>query len=128
MPTAFPRFPQLKLDAAAQPGPRLPEALPLIGLFVLGPRPRRSPERPVARALGSTSTRPLTRAEAALALVRHTASARLFDRALLGWHLELCSALAERLPVAELTYPWSGALAPGLVERIERLAAVAEAP
>jgi len=110
VPTAYPWFPQLKLDTAAQPGARLPEALPLAALFVLASGRGTPATTPV--------TRSLTRAEAALALVRHTASARLFDRSLLEWHLELCSALAERLPVIELTYPWRGGLVPGLVETV----------
>ncbi len=128
-PTAYPRFPQLKLDPAAQPGARLPEAIPLAALFVLAPGPA---ERPAERAVegapdgppgrpgqsGQPVVRRLKRAEAALALVRHTASARLFDRVLLARHLELCSALAERLPVAELTYPWRGALVPGLADAV----------
>jgi|GEM_PF-622340 len=109
-PTAFPHFPQLKLAADAQPGAGAPEALPVAALFVLGRRGTDGSPGPVSR--------PLPKAAAALALVRHTASARLFDGPLLDRHLDLCTAVAERLPVAELDYPWRGEVVPGLAETV----------
>ena len=110
---AHPHFPQLKLGPAEQPGPSLPEAVPLRGLFVLAsggaPPGTRSPR---------VRHRPMGPREALVALLRHTVAARLFDRSLLRAHLDRCSALAEAVPVSELVYPWSGSLVDGLPETI----------
>ena len=103
---ALPRFPQLKLAPDAQPGAALPERMPVARLLTLAPG---APEEAVG-------VRPLGPREAALALLRHTAAARLFDRDLLERHLEACSRIASCGGVAELTLPWTGRLPPDLAE------------
>lgn len=101
---ALPRFPQLKLAPDAQPGAALPERLPLAKIFVLLP----------GAAEGTVRVRPLGGRDATLALVRHTAAARLFAPELLERHLETCARMAAAVPVAELSIPWTGELPPGL--------------
>lgn len=103
---ALPRFPQLKLAPDAQPGAALPERMPVARIFTLVPG---APEKAV-------EVRPLGAREAAVALLRHTATARLFDRVLLERHLEACSRIGSSGDVAELTVPWTGRLPPDLAE------------
>lgn len=93
---ALPRFPQLK----AQPGYAIcsgqPERVPVALVYVLAP----------STTEGATcEIQPLTARGAALALVRHTVAARLFDHTLLARHLATCSEAAARVPVRRLTYP-----------------------
>ncbi len=92
---AWPRFPQLKLPAASQPGLHLPEQIPLDEIFVLVPIPRSS----------NPEVLPLSPGEAAKALLSHTAGTRLFTRELLGNHLEFCTRAAGRLRARRLAYP-----------------------
>ena len=90
---ARPRFPQLKLAPADQPGAGLPEDLPLAAVYGLDP-----PAETVA-------VRPLSSRDAALTLVRHTVAARLFAPGLLERHFGVCAGLAAEVPVRALAYP-----------------------
>ena len=90
---ALPRFPQPNLAPELQWRPPAPGRLDLAEVCLLEPggeevRLRRSPRR-----------------AAALALVRQTVGARLFDRDLQAVHLEFCAELAGRLPVRVLRFP-----------------------
>lgn len=100
------RFPQLKLPPDAQPGAVSPERMPVARICVLAPG---APGEAIRM-------RPLSTREATLALVRHTATARLFDRDLLERHLEACARMANAGAVPELTVPWTGTLPPDLTE------------
>lgn len=104
---SLPRFPQLKLPPDRQPGAAIPAPVPLRAVYVL--------ERPAGPGGGaSLRIREISRRDAALALVRHTVGARLFDRELLARHLEACAGAAGRLRVRRLSYPWSERLPAGL--------------
>ncbi len=93
----LPHFPQLKLGPGGQYGPQRPERPAVTHVCVL---------EPVAESTSTTAgTEPLDPAAAALALVRHTASARLFPGALLAGHLAACGAMAQRVPVRRAVYP-----------------------
>jgi hypothetical protein len=107
-----PRFPQLKLPADRQPAAGAPEGLPLAGLFLLAP----SEDSRAGR--GEVGLEELSSRDAALALVRYTAAARLFAPDLLERHLGAAAIVAGRLPVRRLTYPWLGRPVPGLAEAL----------
>ncbi len=92
---AWPRFPQRKLPADAQPGAALPERLPLAAICDLVPA---APE-------AAPAAERLPEAAAATALLRQTAGARLFDAALLEAHLAFAAELAARVPVYRLAVP-----------------------
>lgn len=90
---ARPRFPQLKLAAAEQPGISLPERLPLAAVYVLAERPE---------GVRVTPLRPLL---ATSHLVRQTVAARLFAPDLLARHADFCARAVGAVPVRELAYP-----------------------
>jgi hypothetical protein len=94
--SARPAFLQPRLEADAQYHRSRPETVALDAVVVLDVAP-------------ATRVRfePMGRREAALTLVSHTIASRLFDAALAFRHLDFCAALAERIPVARLTYPRS---------------------
>lgn len=108
---AWPRFPQRKLPPEAQPGPALPERLPLALVCDLLPA---APEAAPAAEW-------LPEAAAATALLRQTAGARLFDAELLEAHLAFAAALAARVPVCRLAVPRRLEALPAVREAIERL-------
>jgi hypothetical protein len=92
---AWPRFPQLKLPVDAQPGPGLPEQLPISKVCVLsdvGVEKMPALER-------------LPAIQAVQAYLGHTAGTRLFNSDLLAQHLAFCSWAAERVPAYRLIYP-----------------------
>ncbi len=92
-PRAAPHFPQFKLRDDEQYPSGLPASLPISAVLVL-------------RRGGTTcSAKPLHGHAAALSLVAHTDSSRLFWPELQSAHLEHCARLAERIMVAELQYP-----------------------
>jgi hypothetical protein len=95
-PCVLPHFPQLKLPNDVQPATRLPERLPLTTIYVLGGQGDGGDE---------VSIHSLSAQEAALALIRHTATTRLFGAALLKNHLAACTDIAASMPVRELSYP-----------------------
>ena len=91
----WPRFPQLKLPLQAQPGPGLPEHLPLNALCVLTSAGQE--EIPELQLLPpNLATREL---------ISHTAGTRMFTPELLGNHLAFCTHVAGQVPVYRLTYP-----------------------
>lgn len=93
---ALPSFPQLKLPAGRQPGNLLPQRLALDAIFLLAGGASRS----------TVEARRLAPRQALEFLIRHTVAARLFAPDLLALHLHAFSALARRLPVYDLRYPW----------------------
>jgi hypothetical protein len=108
---AWPRFPQRKLSPDAQPGPALPEKLPLAAICDLVPA---APDAvPAAERLPE--------AAAATALLRQTAGARLFDADLLEAHLAFVAELAARVPVYRLAVPRRREALPAVRETIESL-------
>ncbi|HSM50933.1 MAG TPA: hypothetical protein VLA75_05985 [Thermoanaerobaculia bacterium] len=107
----WPRFPQRKLSPESQPGPVLPERLPLALVCDLLPA---APEAaPFAERLPE--------AAAATVLLRQTAGARLFDAELLEAHLAFGAELAARVPVYRLAVPRRLEALPAVREAIERL-------
>jgi hypothetical protein len=92
--TAWPALPQLKLPGAAQWRGR--EALPLRAVCVLQPE---GPDLATVRA------EPLAVRDAALAFVRHTVGARLFDATLAGAHMRAAAMAAEAAPWWRLRVP-----------------------
>jgi hypothetical protein len=90
---ACPRFPQLKLAAAEQPGSRLPERLPLAAVYLLKQR---------SHGVRASLLRPV---QAIAHLVRQTVAARLFAPDLLVRHADFCAHVVGRVPVRELAYP-----------------------
>lgn len=94
---AMPRFPQLKMPASAQPSVHERERLPLAGIYAL------SPPSP---SLSEPRIEPLSQAEAALSLVRHTVASRLFAPDLLAQHLRQVSSAVSLAPVRRLSVPF----------------------
>lgn len=92
---AWPRFPQLKLPPGSQPGPHLPEQLPLGKICLLLPAGK--DDTPAVQLLPP--------GEAVKALLAHTAGARLFEPDLLSRHLEFCARSAAQVPAYRLAYP-----------------------
>jgi predicted kinase len=92
--TAWPSLPQLKLSGAAQWRGR--EALPLRAICVL------EPDRP---DVATVRAEPLAVRAAALAFVRHTVGARLFDAPLAGAHMRAAAMAAEAAPWWRLRVP-----------------------
>ena len=95
-PMARSDFPQLKLPSGEQPYLTGPSSLPLRAVFLLQP----------PRAAGTVRVEKVAARHSALALIRHTVAARLFDARLLERHLHFFAAVAERIPVCRLSYPW----------------------
>lgn len=108
---AWPRFPQLKLPLASQPGPHLPEQLPLGKIVLLSP----------AGMDAAPAVQLLPVGEAVKVLLSHTAGTRLFDPDLLGRHLAFCTRSAEQVPVYRLAYPHRREALPVIKEILENL-------
>lgn len=92
---ALPRYPQLKLQVDRQPSLPLPERMPVHSVYLLE-------NVPSARAV---SLRSLSGVDGALALVKHTVAAMLFDRDLLARHLRFCVGAAAAIDVRRLSFP-----------------------
>ena len=107
---ALPHFPQLKLPPESQPAVGQPERMPLRAIYLLS-----APE--TGRA--ACEIRAVSPREAALALVRHTVAARLFDSDLLARHMAFCSTVAKRVPVRILSYPRQVAWLPRVRDALE---------
>jgi hypothetical protein len=107
---AQPHFPQLKFPPDEQPWLGLPERMPLRAAYVI------AQPSPVRREI---AVERLAQQEAALALVRHTVAARLFDRELLANHLAFATQAAQRIPVRRLLYPRDYGLLPRVAAAIE---------
>jgi hypothetical protein len=108
---AKPRFPQLKLPPEAQPGPHLPESLPLQRICVLAEaRPEEQPELELLPA-----------SQAAQVLVSHTAGTRLFEPKLLAEHLQFCARAATQVRVYRLKYPRRRETLPEIKELLEAI-------
>jgi len=117
----LPRFPQLKLPAAEQYPADAPERLPLCTAFAL------APDRTGDRV--DVAVERLAPLPASLALLRHTAAARLFDRNLAAGHLEACGRAAGRLPLCDLRYPFTFAVFPSIARALaSKLGPEPEAP
>ena len=107
----WPHFPQLKLSDEAQPGPNLPEHLPLDRVCILtSVDPEQSP-----------ALRLLPPGEAIQGLLRHTAGTRLFSPDLLAGHLAFCSQIAGQVRVYRLLYPARRDILPHVKELLENL-------
>lgn len=104
---ARPSFPQPRLSPTEQYGTGRPERIPIEAVYVLG--------EPTG---GEVRLEPLSRREAALALVKHTMAARLFDEALTAQHLELCATLARGARIARLSYPRTLSALPRVLEAV----------
>jgi hypothetical protein len=91
---AWPHFPQLKMSAESQPGPGLPEHMPVSRICLLTNAGQGiSPELKL-----------LSRSHALTVLLSHTAGARLFDPRLLAGHLAFAAEVARQVSVYELSY------------------------
>ena len=108
---AWPHFPQLKLDVHAQPGPGLPERLPVRLVCVLADTDGQHPP----------GLEPLPSGQAVQALLGHTAGTRLFPPDLLAQHLAFCSAAVLRLPSYRLAYPHRWEAVPLIKDLLESL-------
>ncbi len=108
--SVLPHFPQLKLPMNAQPGPELPESLPLNKIYTLTPaEPDAMPE-----------LQQLPPSLAVQELLRHTAGTRMFSPKMLGNHLSFCSLAARQIPVYQLTYPHRKEALPKVKELLEK--------
>ena len=92
---AWPHFPQLKVSPDAQPGPALPEQIPVDRICLMMN----------AEGGQSAGLQLLERGRAVQVLVGHTAGARLFDPRLLAGHLAFASEVVQRIPVYGMIYP-----------------------
>ncbi len=113
----LPHFPQLKYGPGAQPGPAVAGSLPLAAIYLLD-----APAAGAAASRHDVAVEPLHGFAAALALVRHTVSARLFSDELLSRHTDFCIRLAGSLPVRRLRYPRTWQSLPRVAETVRRLA------
>jgi hypothetical protein len=107
----WPRFPQLKLPVDSQPGPHLPEQLPLGIICFLSPTYK--------DAIPALQLLPVS--EAVKVLLAHTAGTRLFAPEMLTKHLEFCARSAEQVPVYQLTYPHHRWALPIIKKMLENL-------
>jgi hypothetical protein len=108
---AWPQFPQLKLSMEAQPGPGLPEILPINRICVL--MYADSDEMPELQLIPPSQSIQI--------LLGHTAGTRLFEPALLAEHLTFCARVAEQIPVYKLGYPHRKDTLPKVRELLENL-------
>ena len=90
--TAWPHFPQLKLPLNTQPGPALPEKLPVGWICLLD-------------TSDDISIQPLSPSDAAQIILRHTAGTRLLPPELLAGHLTFCTQAASKIRMFQLSYP-----------------------
>jgi hypothetical protein len=109
--SAWSRFPQLKMSLEAQPGPRLPEQLPIQKVCMLG---NGSPEE-------MPGLQRLSPSQAVQALLSHTAGTRLFSPEMLSRHLGFCTLAAEKASVYRLDYPRRWDALPRILEILEDL-------
>lgn len=93
---ALPHLPQPKIAAAFQPAALTAERMSLRAIYLLDV---------AGEETGGVKIRPLSPAEAAVALVQHTVGSRLFDRDLLLIHLGFCAEMAQAISVRGLGYP-----------------------
>jgi hypothetical protein len=107
----LPHFPQLKLPVEAQPGPGLPEQIPLTRLCVLTPAGQDT--MPELQLFPPNL--------AIQALLSHTAGTRMFTPEMLGKHLSFCSLVAGHVPVYQLAYPHRRDALPGIKELLETI-------
>lgn len=89
---SLPPFPQVNLPAAQQYSD--PDPIAVTQIYVLRPG-----------SDGTSAAHALSARAAALALARHTLSARLFPDSLLEQHLLFCAQVAESTHVSTLEYP-----------------------
>ena len=108
---ALPHFPQLKLPMESQPGPGLPERLPLERICLLT---EAGPEAEPKLEL-------LPANQAAQVLLSHTAGTRLFTPELLAQHLQFCARTATRVNVYRLNYPHRKDKLPKIRELLESI-------
>ena len=107
----YPRFPQLKLPANAQPGANLPEKLRLKYICVLAPAgPDRMPELHNLRSVQTVQV-----------LLGHIAGTRMFDSALLAKHLEFSTRVAVKTPAYRLIHPHRRDTLPLVREFLEKI-------
>jgi hypothetical protein len=104
----LPHFPQFKLSPNACSAASLPERVSMDAIYVLAPADAHD---------DAVQIRRLGPRDAALAVVRHSVAARLFDGALLARHLAFCAHAAAHVKISRLTYP----------RRVELLSAVRDA-
>jgi hypothetical protein len=116
-PVVLPRFPQLKLDPATQPGAGAPESLPLVAVLL--------PSRVAADAPSKVAS--LGQRAAAAELVRHTLAGRLFPPDLLARHMDLVTAFVRRVPVVRLEVPWGEDRLPRVTAAIDAAVSSPEA-
>lgn len=88
----WPHFPQLKLPLSAQPGPSLPESLPVSHICLLDQAKQ-------------ISLQQLSPSDATQTLLRHTAGTRLFPPDLLSKHLAFCAQAGSKIRVLRVAYP-----------------------
>jgi hypothetical protein len=108
---AWPHFPQLKLAVDAQPGPSLPEQLPISVVCMMTDTDKDD----------QLELKLLPAGEAVQVLLGHTAGTRMFDPDLLARHLAFCSEAAERVPVYRLTYPQRWEALPRIKDLLEHI-------
>ncbi len=104
---SLPPYPQFNLPVAQQYADSAPIAVEQI--YVLEPGSENIPV-----------THELPAGAAALAVARHTLSARLFPESLLARHLEFCAQVAETTHITALEYPHNQQSLDMLMEIIER--------
>lgn len=90
---ALPHYPQPGAVALSQALAEEPQEVSLAVVYLLEP------------GAAAVEVRQLTRRRAALALVRQTMAARLFDAELQARHLDFCAETARCLPVRSLCFP-----------------------
>jgi len=92
---AWPWFPQLKLPVQAQPGPGLPEQLPISKVCILTDADKDARSELHRLPVG----------KAVQVFLGHTAGTRMFPAELLHKHLDFCAMAGGRVPVYRLIYP-----------------------
>ncbi len=107
----LPHFPQLKLEANAQPGINLPEQLPLKYICVLAhAETEQMPElQKISTAQGTQS------------LLGHIAGTRMFNESLLAKHLQFSMWVASQTPAYRLIHPHRRDTMPLVRDFLERI-------
>ncbi len=90
----LPRYPQLKLAADAQPGPRFARRIPVAALFSLQ-----------GHFEDGICTEATSAQAATLTVIQNTVAVRLVDKDSLVRHLDFCSQVVSSVPIFSLGYP-----------------------
>lgn len=108
---ALPHYPQPKIQSSFGKPESIPEEIRVKAIFILDP----------SISQNDVTVTKLSKREAALALIRHTISSRLFPRETLIRHLDFSSHVPHRVQFYRLQYPHQFELLPKVMDKVTHL-------